>query len=148
MSRAVTIDFNGKTLGIVLESVEREDGVDSGKLVLCDSGNNGTAYSIDTTGTDTSAAVSVTEDATVTIESGRYTGIDPVIMKQTTKTGGGVIINGGTFVDVDAGDVVTNGDGTMIIHGGTFNVDPSGHVANGYEAVKNDSAGTWTVTAK
>jgi len=35
----------------------------------------------------------------------------------------------------------------LILTGGTFSSDPTSYVATGYTATKNESAGTWTVSA-
>lgn len=60
-----------------------------------------------------------------------------------------VIVNGGNFGPASTRSGYTTGilgEGTVIIKGGTFGFDPSEWVAEGYEAVKDDS--TWTVSAK
>lgn len=61
-----------------------------------------------------------------------------------------VTINGGTFTG-NYNDFYGKDDprATLVISGGTFNFEPdSSFVADGHEAVKDDSKGTWSVSIK
>jgi len=59
-----------------------------------------------------------------------------------------VIVNGGTFhkPSTRTAPIQALKGATVTIYGGTFAFDPSGFVADGYEAVEAD--GWWTVSAK
>lgn len=61
------------------------------------------------------------------------------------------IYNAGTL-KIESGTIIIHlntNDGTMVITGGTFGFDPTQYVdTNNYDVNKDESAGTWTVTAK
>ena len=62
--------------------------------------------------------------------------------------GSKVVINGGTFGKASTRDGYTagiKGDGEVVIYGGTFGFDPTAWVAEGYQAVYDSVAKTWTV---
>ena len=60
---------------------------------------------------------------------------------------GSFIVNGGQFTLGEDTDLFQGVKGSrLVIKGGTFNVNPSDYVAEGYEAVKDESKGTWTVS--
>ena len=109
-----------------------------------------------------SSAVRLTSAATVTINSGTYTGANAVAI---SNSGGDVIINGGTFngdlyfssgtnsgvsksLTINggtfSGNFVNFNKGTVTINGGTFTSDPTNYVASGH-SVTNNGNGTYTV---
>ena len=109
-----------------------------------------------------SSAVRLTSAATVTINSGTYTGANAVAI---SNSGGDVTINGGTFKgdlyfssDTNTGvskSLTINGGtfdgnfvnfnkGTVTINGGTFTSDPTNYVGTGH-TVTNNGNGTYTV---
>jgi len=111
------------------------------------------------------AAIRITEQGTVTVNSGTYTGTYALVV---SNSGGTMIVNGGTFngkiyfaSNTDPGvtkTITINGGtftnvafentnkGTLTIKGGTFDADPTEFVAEGYGANKNGEE--WTVVAK
>ena len=52
-------------------------------------------------------------------------------------------ITGGTYT----GAITVGRNASLVITGGTFSSDPSAYVATDYTATKDESAGTWTVSA-
>ncbi len=130
-----SIDFNGKTLNGALSSggVSTTDDPNV-NLVLSDPNNDGSTYSIDSKivfhdggGMTQMAAVSVWKP-TVTIESGRYTHDNMVILCQLQTQNAdavGVVVNGGTFDGGEAAAVIADVIGTVIVNGGTFNAKDS-----------------------
>ena len=80
----------------------------------------------------------ITGDADVYVLRADTTGANVTL----TGTTGGIRVNGSDSGIVKIGDGVT---ATVSITGGTFSSDPSKYVANGYTAVNDGSAATWTV---
>ena len=67
------------------------------------------------------------------------------------EAGSTVTINGGTFGTASTRSGYTAGilgNGTVVIKGGTFGFNPTTWVAEGYEAIYDDAAKTWTVVAE
>ncbi len=131
-----SINFNNNTLKGSLSSGSTTSSDPDVNLVLSDPNNNGEKYSIDSEikesggGWTQTAAISAWKP-TVTIESGRYTHDNAVILNQLQTSNAdavGVVINGGTFDGQGAASVVANVIGTVIINGGTFNA----HYQDGY----------------
>ncbi len=89
--------------------------------------------------------------STIVINKGDFVAKGGAMIVIASKVGDGdfcVEINGGNFdapVLVYAFSESTNAKDKIKITGGTFSVDPSDYVVDGYEAVKNNDAGTWTV---
>ena len=154
-----SINFNGNTLKGAVESgsISSSDGPTN--LVLSDP-NNSDEYSIDgelvqhAGGGYTQLAAITVWKPTVTIESGKYTHDNAVILCQLQTQDSdavGVVVNGGTFNVAEGGSLIQVSSGNAIdyltITGGTFNVDPSAYVDTANYNVTH-SGSTWTVTAK
>ena len=153
-----SINFNGNTLKGAVESgsISSSDGPTN--LVLSDP-NNSDEYSIDgelvqhAGGGYTQLAAITVWKPTVTIESGKYTYDNAVILCQLQTQDSdavGVVVNGGTFNVAEGGSLIQVSSGNAIdyltITGGTFNVDPSAYVDTANYNVTH-SGSTWTVTA-
>ena len=128
------INFNGNTLTGAVESgsISSSDGPTN--LVLSDPNNSG-EYSIDgklvqhTGGGYTQLSAITVWKPTVTIESGKYTHDNAVILCQLQTqdpNAVGVVINGGTFDGKGAASVIANVFGNVIINNGTFNAYDDG----------------------
>ena len=128
------INFNGNTLKGAVESgsISSSDGPTN--LVLSDPNNSG-EYSIDgelvqhTGGGYTQLSAITVWKPTVTIESGKYTHDNAVILcqLQTQDTDAvGVVINGGTFDGKGAASVIANIFGNVIVNNGEFNAHYDG----------------------
>ena len=123
----VSIDFHGNTLrGSIMSSGNIGDSPNN--LVLRDTNNNG-GYSIDSeiyeieNGHGQAAAI-IASHTTVTIESGKYTNDNAVILCQqyaSNPNAVGVMINGGTFDGKGAASVIVNLSGNVIVNDGKFN---------------------------
>ena len=87
-------------------------------------------------------------NATVTIKSGTYTGVGSANYGILVACGGQIVIEGGTFINSNGGDVFTvvNG-GTIVVTGGTFSADPSAYVNTETHNITLVD-GLYTVTAK
>ena len=129
-----SIDFSGNTLKGAVESgsISSSDGPTN--LVLSDPNNSG-EYSIDGEivahegGGYTQLAAITVWKPTVTIESGKYTHDNAVILCQLQTQDPdavGVVVNGGTFVGKGAASVIANVFGNVIINNGTFNAYDDG----------------------
>ena len=129
-----SIDFNGNTLKGAVESgsISSSDGPTN--LVLSDPKNDG-SYSIDSNivihegGGYTQLAAITVWKPTVTIESGKYTHDNAVILCQlqtSDPNAVGVVVNGGTFDGKGAASVIANVFGNVIINGGEFNAHYDG----------------------
>ncbi len=129
-----SIDFNGNTLTGAVESgsISSSDGPTN--LVLSDPKNDG-SYSIDSNivihegGGYTQLAAITVWKPTVTIESGKYTHDNAVILCQlqtSDPNAVGVVVNGGTFDGKGAASVIANIFGNVIINNGTFNAYDDG----------------------
>ena len=129
-----SIDFNGNTLTGAVESgsISSSDGPTN--LVLSDPKNDG-SYSIDSKivihegGGYTQLAAITVWKPTVTIESGKYTHDNAVILCQlqtSDPNAVGVVVNGGTFDGRGAASVIANIFGNVIINNGTFNAYDDG----------------------
>ena len=154
-----SINFNGNTLKGAVESGSISSSDGPTKLVLSDP-NNSDEYSIDgelvqhAGGGYTQLAAITVWKPTVTIESGKYTYDNAVILCQLQTQDSdavGVVVNGGTC-NVDGGGSliqVSSGNASdyLTITGGTFNVNPSEYVDTANYNVTH-SGSTWTVTAK
>ena len=123
-----SIDFNGNTLKGAVESgsIGSSDGPTN--LVLSDPNNNG-EYSIYSkiygieNGNGQAAAI-IANQTNITIESGKYTNNNAVILcAQLTSDPNdvGVMINGGTFDGKGAASVIVNVYGNVIVNDGEFN---------------------------
>ena len=154
-----SINFNGNTLKGAVESgsISSSDGPTN--LVLSDP-NNSDEYSIDgelvqhAGGGYTQLAAITVWKPTVTIESGKYTYDNAVILCQLQTQDSdavGVVVNGGTFNVAEGGSLIQVSSGNasdyLTITGGTFNVNPSAYVDTANYNVTH-SGSTWTVTAK
>ena len=128
------INFNGNTLKGAVESgsISSSDGPTN--LVLSDP-NNSNEYSIDGNivvhegGGYTQLSAITVWKPTVTIESGKYTHDNAVILCQLQTqdpNAVGVVINGGTFDGKGAASVIANVFGNVIINNGTFNAYDDG----------------------
>lgn len=127
ITKDVSIDFNGNTLrGSIISTGNTGDSPNN--LVLSDPNNNGD-YSIDSeiypieNGNGQAAAI-IANQTTVTIESGKYTNDNAVILCQqyaSNPNAVGVKINGGTFDGKGAASVIVNLSGNVIVNDGKFN---------------------------
>ena len=132
VTKDVAIDFNGKTLKGTLESGSISSSDPSNNLVLSDPNNDG-RYSIDghivhyEDGGMTQIAAIAAWKPTVTVESGRYTHDNAVVLCQiqTSEPATGVVINGGVFDGKDAASVIADVIGDVVINNGTFNAHHS-----------------------
>ena len=129
-----SINFNGNTLEGAVESgsISSSDGPTN--LVLSDP-NNGGEYSIDGEivrhegGGYTQLAAITVWKPTVTIESGKYTHDNDVILCQLQTqdpNAVGVVVNGGTFDGKGAASVIANIFGNVIVNDGEFNAHYDG----------------------
>ena len=128
-----SINFNGNTLrGSIISSGNIGDPPNN--LVLSDPNNSG-EYSIDGEivrhegGGYTQIAAITVWKPTVTIESGKYTHNNAVILCQLQTqdpNAVGVVVNGGTFDGQGAASVIANIFGNVIINNGEFNAHYDG----------------------
>ena len=129
-----SIDFSGNTLKGAVESgsISSSDGPTN--LVLSDPNNSG-EYSIDSEivrhegGGYTQLAAITVWKPTVTIESGKYTHDNAVILCQLQTQDPdavGVVVNGGTFDGKGAASVIANIFGNVIVNNGEFNAHYNG----------------------
>ena len=129
-----SINFNGNTLKGAVESgsISSSDGPTN--LVLSDP-NNSDEYSIDgelvqhAGGGYTQLAAITVWKPTVTIESGKYTHDNEVILCQLQTQDPdavGVVVNGGTFDGKGAASVIANIFGNVIVNNGEFNAHYNG----------------------
>ena len=129
-----SINFNGNTLKGAVESgsISSSDGPTN--LVLSDP-NNSDEYSIDgelvqhAGGGYTQLAAITVWKPTVTIESGKYTYDNAVILCQLQTQDSdavGVVVNGGTFDGKGAASVIANVFGNVIVNDGEFNAHYDG----------------------
>ena len=129
-----SINFNGNTLKGAVESgsISSSDGPTN--LVLSDP-NNSDEYSIDgelvqhAGGGYTQLAAITVWKPTVTIESGKYTYDNAVILCQLQTQDPdavGVVVNGGTFDGKGAASVIANVFGNVIVNDGEFNAHYDG----------------------
>ena len=129
-----SIDFSGNTLKGAVESgsISSSDGPTN--LVLSDP-NNSDEYSIDgelvqhAGGGYTQLAAITVWKPTVTIESGKYTHDNAVILCQLQTQDPdavGVVVNGGTFDGKGAASVIANIFGNVIVNDGEFNAHYDG----------------------
>ena len=129
-----SINFNGNTLKGAVESgsISSSDGPTN--LVLSDP-NNSDEYSIDgelvqhAGGGYTQLAAITVWKPTVTIESGKYTHDNEVILCQLQTQDPdavGVVVNGGTFDGKGAASVIANVFGNVIVNDGEFNAHYDG----------------------
>ena len=89
-------------------------------------------------------------NATVTIKSGTYTGVGSASYGIIVACGGNVVIEGGTFINSNGGNVFTVVSGTggsIVVTGGTFSADPTAYVNTETHNVTLVD-GLYTVTAK
>ena len=123
----VSIDFNGNTLrGSIISTGNTGDSPNN--LVLRDTNNNG-GYSIyseiyEIENGNGQAAAIIANQTNITIESGKYTNNNAVILcAQLTSDPNdvGVMINGGTFDGKGAASVIVNLYGNVIVNDGKFN---------------------------
>ena len=129
-----SINFNGNTLKGAVESGSISSPNGPTNLVLSDPNNSG-EYSIDSEivrhegGGYTQLAAITVWKPTVTIESGKYTHDNAVILCQLQTQDPdavGVVVNGGTFDGKGAASVIANVFGNVIINNGTFNAHDDG----------------------
>ena len=149
-----SIDFNGNTLKGAVESgsIRSTDGPTN--LVLSDPNNSGD-YSIDgelvqhAGGGYTQLAAITVWKPTVTIESGKYTHDNEVILCQLQTQDPdavGVVVNGGTFVGKGAASVIANVFGNVIINNGTFNAYDDGDASGECVYVSSGSSHVPSIT--
>ena len=149
-----SIDFSGNTLKGAVESgsISSSDGPTN--LVLSDPNNSG-EYSIDGEivrheggGMTQIAAITVWKP-TVTIESGKYTHDNAVILCQLQTQDPdavGVVVNGGTFDGKGAASVIANVFGNVIINNGTFNAYDDGDASGECVYVSSGSSHVPSIT--
>lgn len=127
ITKDVSIDFNGNTLrGSIISTGNTGDSPNN--LVLRDTNNNG-GYSIyseiyEIENGNGQAAAIIANQTNITIESGKYTNNNAVILcAQLTSDPNdvGVMINGGTFDGRDGASVIVNVYGNVIVNDGEFN---------------------------
>ena len=112
---------------------------------------NSGKYEMNSTSTSSRYIVyAVGEGTVVTINDGEFVDFTKTTQNQKRSyvyagAGTTVYINGGTFGAQSTRQAGIVGDGTVIITGGTFGFNPSEWVAEGYEAVYDAEAKTWTV---
>lgn len=86
---------------------------------------------------------------TIEVTAGNFTYNDAeqqmIVIPSTAS--GTITISGGTFAWQTAQRFCMENKNKLILTGGTFSSDPTSYVATGYTATKNESAGTWTVSA-
>ena len=149
-----SINFNGNTLKGAVESgsISSSDGPTN--LVLSDP-NNSDEYSIDgelvqhAGGGYTQLAAITVWKPTVTIESGKYTHDNEVILCQLQTQDPdavGVVVNGGTFVGKGAASVIANVFGNVIINNGTFNAYDDGDASSECVYVSSGSSHVPSIT--
>ena len=149
-----SINFNGNTLKGAVESgsISSSDGPTN--LVLSDPNNSG-EYSIDGEivrhegGGYTQLAAITVWKPTVTIESGKYTYDNAVILCQLQTQDPdavGVVVNGGTFDGKGAASVIANVFGNVIINNGTFNAYDDGDAAGECVYVSSGSSHVPSIT--
>ena len=149
-----SINFNGNTLKGAVESgsISSSDGPTN--LVLSDP-NNSDEYSIDgelvqhAGGGYTQLAAITVWKPTVTIESGKYTHDNEVILCQLQTQDPdavGVVVNGGTFVGKGAASVIANVFGNVIINNGTFNAYDDGDASGECVYVSSGSSHVPSIT--
>ena len=128
------INFNGNTLKGAVESGSISQSGGPTNLVLSDP-NNSDEYSIDgelvrhAGGGYTQLSAITVWKPTVTIESGKYTHDNAVILCQLQTqdpNAVGVVINGGTFDGKGAASVIANIFGNVIVNDGEFNAHYDG----------------------
>ncbi len=133
-SKKIIIDLNGNkiTAGSEFEGTDGMIKVDSGTLIVNDSCPEGVKGSIDATIIKSiGVAIKAIKKATITINGGIIKGITSAVEKNADSTS------------------TPKNNSTIRITGGTFNSDPTAYVdTNTHVISKNESAGTWTVTAK
>ena len=129
-----SIDFNGNTLKGAVESGSTSSSDGPTNLVLSDPNNSGD-YSINSElvrhagGGYTQLSAITVWKPTVTIESGKYTHDNAVILCQLQTqdpNAVGVVINGGTFDGKGAASVIANIFGNVIVNDGEFNAHYDG----------------------
>ena len=127
ITKDVSIDFNGNTMrGSIISTGNIGDSPNN--LVLRDTNNNG-RYSIyseiyEIENGNGQAAAIIANQTNITIESGKYTNNNAVILcAQLTSDPNdvGVMINGGTFDGRDGASVIVNVYGNVIVNDGEFN---------------------------
>ena len=149
-----SINFNGNTLKGAVESgsISSSDGPTN--LVLSDP-NNSDEYSIDgelvqhAGGGYTQLAAITVWKRTVTIESGKYTYDNAVILCQLQTQDPdavGVVVNGGTFDGKGAASVIANVFGNVIINNGTFNAYDDGDASGECVYVSSGSSHVPSIT--
>ena len=129
-----SINFNGNTLKGAVESGSTTSSDGPTNLVLSDPNNSGD-YSINSEivrhegGGYTQLAAITVWKPTVTIESGKYTHDNAVILCQLQTQDPdavGVVVNGGTFDGKGAASVIANIFGNVIVNDGEFNAHYDG----------------------
>ena len=129
-----SINFNGNTLKGAVQSGSFLNADPPTNLVLSDPNNSG-EYSIDGEivrhegGGYTQLAAITVWKPTVTIESGKYTHDNAVILCQLQTQDPdavGVVVNGGTFVGKGAASGIANVFGNVIVNDGEFNAHYDG----------------------
>ena len=129
-----SLNFNGNTLTGAIESGSISSSNPPVNLVLSDTNNDG-SYSIDGKlvehegGGMTQIAAITAWKPTVTIESGKYTHDNAVILSQLQVQDSeavAVVVNGGTFDGKGAARVIANVFGNVIVNDGEFNAHYDG----------------------
>ena len=149
-----SINFNGNTLKGAVESGSISSPNGPTNLVLSDPNNSG-EYSIDSEivvhegGGYTQLAAITVWKPTVTIESGKYTYDNAVILCQLQTQDSdavGVVVNGGTFDGKGAASVIANVFGNVIINNGTFNAYDDGDASGECVYVSSGSSHVPSIT--
>ena len=149
-----SINFNGNTLKGAVESGSTSSSDGPTNLVLSDPNNSG-EYSIDGEivrhegGGYTQLAAITVWKPTVTIESGKYTHDNAVILCQLQTQDPdavGVVVNGGTFVGKGAASVIANIFGNVIVNDGEFNAHYDGEYSGECVYVSSGSSHVPSIT--
>ncbi len=120
---------------------ELEASFNSTPVFIIGSGTEMTIINATITGSGTSAVVTMSSGATLTIEGGTYTRSNFVFIGHANSK---LIINGGTFTNITSYGGLAGDVGDVTITGGTFGFDPSGYIPATHTVVDNGN-GTWTV---
>ena len=114
--------------------------------------NDGSVY-VDSTSTSGRYVFYLSGNSTLTINGGNFSWDKNDNTRRAyvyANAGTKVTINGGTFGKASTRSGYTAGilgEGEVVIYGGTFGFNPTTWVADGYQAVYDSTAKTWTVSA-
>ena len=133
VKKDATVDFNGNTLKGTLACGTSTSSDPTVDVVIKDDSNQegysiSAAYRKESTGAMMQAFAIAAWKPTVTIESGKYTCNNGVVLCQIQGVYDkpGVVINGGTFDATDSGSCVADIIGKVVINDGIFNAQEEG----------------------